>query len=285
MATLGFVERASGVQSAYVADPSQSQILELPAHHSAAVLGAPGTGKTATLIELIARRVQDGLSPDDIVVLTPQRRAATRIRDLIAQRLGVATRGSLARTPGSLAYALALEHALVTGAPSPTLLTGAEQDAIIADLLAGHLEDGTGPHWPDPLVPEVRERRAFRAELRDVISRATEQGWGPEELAAAAATRPEWRAVAEFWREYIEVLSNFRLSAYDSSELLSLAATALANPEVMPQVKLVLVDDAAEITAGAVRIVRAFAARGVPVIAFGDPDTSTTTFRGALPSF
>jgi len=225
------------------------------------------------------------MSPDAILVLTPQRRAATRLRDQIAERLGLVTRGALARTPGSLAYALAVEHAMVTGAPAPTLLTGSEQDAIIADLLAGHNEDGTGPTWPDPLVPEVRERRAFRAELRDVIARATELGWGPTELAAASSARPEWRAVAQFWAEYVEVLSSFRLSAFDSSELLALAATALANPEVMPQVKLVLVDDAGEITAGAVRMLRAFSQRGVPVIAFGDPDTATTTFRGALPSF
>jgi superfamily I DNA/RNA helicase/RecB family exonuclease len=273
------------VQPAYIADPSQAQVLSLPPGDCAAVLGAAGTGKTATLIELVAARVEAGLSPDAILVLTPQRLAATRLRDQIAQRLGLATRGALARTPGSLAYALAVEHAAVTGAPAPTLLTGSEQDAIIADLLAGHIVDGAGPAWPDPLVPEVRERRAFRAELRDVISRATELGWGPTELAAASSTRPEWRAVAQFWAEYEEVLSNFRLSAFDSSELLALAATALANPEVMPQVKLVLVDDAGEITAGAVRILRAFAARGVAVIAFGDPDTSTTTFRGALPSF
>jgi superfamily I DNA/RNA helicase/RecB family exonuclease len=282
---VGFVERVSAGVSPYHPNPSQAKVLALPAGKSASVIGAPGSGKTATLIALIAQRTAGGLSPDSILVLTPQRRAATRLRDQIAQRLGVATNGSLARTPGSLAYALALEHALVTGAPTPTLLTGSEQDAIIADLLAGHLEDGTGPAWPDPLVPEVRERRAFRAELRDVMSRATELGWGPAELAAASATHPEWKAVSEFWREYIEVLSNFRLSAYDSSELLALAATALANPDVMPQIKLVLVDDAGEITAGAVRMLRAFAARGIPIIAFGDPDTATTTFRGAQPAF
>lgn len=267
-------------------DPSQAAVLALGLSDSAAVIGAPGTGKTATLTELIADRVAAGLNPDGILVLTPQRRAATRLRDQIAARLSVATQGALARTPSSLAFALAREHALITGSPEPTLLTGSEQDAIIADLLAGHIDDAAGPAWPEPLVPEVRARRAFRAELRDVLGRAMELGWEPDQLAAAAGTaHPEWRAVAEFWREYTEVLSHFRQSAYDSSELLSLAANALANPEVMPQIRLVLVDDAGEITAGAVRILKAFASRGVPVIAFGDPDTATTTFRGALPQF
>lgn len=283
---MGFVERARGAVEPFVADPSQAAVLSVGPSVSAAVIGAPGSGKTATLIELIASRVAAGLSPDAILVLTPQRRAATRLRDQIADRLGVTTQGAMARTPSSLAFALAREHALITGSPEPTLLTGSEQDAIIADLLAGHVDDNRGPVWPEPLVPEVRERRAFRAELRDLLGRAMELGLTPATLAAAGGNaHPEWVAAAEFWNEYTEVLSHFRQTAYDSSELLALAATALANPEVMPQVKLVLVDDAGEITAGAVRILRAFAARGIPVIAFGDPDTSTTTFRGALPQF
>lgn len=274
----------------FVADPSQAAVLALSPTDSAAVIGAPGSGKTATLIELIAARVDAGLSPDSILVLTPQRRAATRLRDAIATRLGVTTQGAMARTPSSLAFALAREHALITGSPEPTLLTGSEQDAIIADLLAGHIDDNRGPAWPEPLVPEVRERRAFRAELRDLLGRAMELGLNPAQLAALggsgpSAAHPEWAAVAEFWSEYTEVLSHFRHTAYDSSELLALAANALGNPEVMPQISLVLVDDAGEITAGAVRILKAFATRGVPVIAFGDPDTSTTTFRGALPQF
>lgn len=286
---MGFVERARGAVTPFLADPSQAAVLALGNSDSAAVIGAPGSGKTATLIELIADRVAAGLSPDAILVLTPQRRAATRLRDQIAARLGVTTQGAMARTPSSLAFALAREHALITGAPEPTLLTGSEQDAIIADLLAGHIDDAAGPAWPEPLVPEVRLRRAFRAELRDVLGRAMELGLSPAQLAAAGAAgssaHPEWAAVASFWSEYTEVLSHFRQTAYDSSELLALAANALSNPEVMPQVKLVLVDDAGEITAGAVRILQAFAARGVPVIAFGDPDTATTTFRGALPQF
>lgn len=283
---MGFVERARSGAESFVPDPSQSLVLGLSTAESAAVIGAPGSGKTATLIELVARRVASGLSPDAILVLTPQRRAATRLRDLIAERIGRTTQGSLARTPSSLAFALAREHALVTGLPEPTLLTGSEQDAIMADLLEGHIEDGTGPAWPDPLVPEVRARAAFRTELRDLISRAMELGWSPEQLAAAGGMRrPEWTAVAQFWREYSEVIAHFRQSSYDSAELLSLAAHALENPNVMPQIQLVVVDDAGEITAGAVRILRAFASRGVPIIAFGDPDTATNTFRGALPQF
>ena len=45
------------------------------------------------------------------------------------------------------------------GPPPPRFITGGEQDADIADLLAGNIEDGTGPVWPKELGPEVRGLR------------------------------------------------------------------------------------------------------------------------------
>ena len=79
------------------------------------------------------------------------RTAATRLRDRIALRIEVPTNGPLARTATSLAFQLVGERARSPGEEPPRLLTGGEQDQIIAELLDGHLEDGTGPHWPEPL--------------------------------------------------------------------------------------------------------------------------------------
>lgn len=82
-----------------VLDASQKQVLDLADSQSAAVIGAPGSGKTTTLIELVADRVLGrGLSPDDLLVLAPTRYSATRLRDRLATRIGVPTRGPLART-------------------------------------------------------------------------------------------------------------------------------------------------------------------------------------------
>ena len=287
MASTGFIQREIAPARTFIPDDVQAQILALPADTSAVIVGAPGTGKTATLMELVAARVAAGMNPDNIVVLSPNRIAAGRLRNALGLRLGIATNGALARTPGSLAFALAQQQAFAEGLEPPRLLTGSEQDSIIAELLAGHTEDGTGPQWPDPLVPEVRARRAFRSELRDLFARATEMGWGPEELAQQGQTRqhPEWVAAAEFWNSYQQVIAGFRFSSFDSSELLSMAAGAVASAEVMPDVELFLIDDAQEITAGAIRLLRAFAQRGIPIIAAGDPDITSTGFRGAVPNF
>ncbi|WP_298120142.1 ATP-dependent DNA helicase [uncultured Aurantimicrobium sp.] len=287
MAKTGFVQREIAPVRPFAPDLIQSQIIELPRDQSAVILGAPGTGKTQVLTELVAARVAQGVNPDNIVVLSPHRVAAGRLRNSLGLRLARATNGALARTPGSLAFSLAGEHALASGQSAPRMLTGSEQDSIIAELLLGHIEDGTGPAWPDPLVAEVRQRRAFRSELRDLFARSTEAGWTPTELRAQGLSRehPEWVAAAEFWNEYREVLAGFRTESFDASEILAIGANVLAEPAVMPDVELVLVDDAQELTWGAVRMLKAFAARGVPVIVFGDPDITTTTFRGAVPNF
>ena len=45
------------------------------------VLAGPGTGKTATVVELVADRVQrGGLRPEQVLVLTFSRRAADELR-------------------------------------------------------------------------------------------------------------------------------------------------------------------------------------------------------------
>jgi superfamily I DNA/RNA helicase len=156
-------------------DPSQSAVLALPQDACAAVLGAPGTGKTTTLIEFVAQRVLvDGWSPGDVLVLTTSRSTATALRDALALRLGIATSGPLARTVNSIAFDIVGNDRRASGGAPPRLLTGSDQDSDLGHLLAGHLADGTGPDWPDPLGPVVRRLRGFRTELRELMMRAIE---------------------------------------------------------------------------------------------------------------
>ena len=274
-------------------DASQSAVLNLPAGASAAVIGAPGSGKTATLIELVALRVEQGMSPDELLVLTPTRASATRLRDRLALRLAVPTLGPLARTVQSLAFELVTNAAAHAGTEPPRLLTGGEQDQILAELLHGDIEDGTGPVWPASLDPDVRRLRGFRTELRDLMMRCTEHGFGPAELAGLGARyeRPEWVAAAEVLGVYDDVKASFRDRHFDSAELVQEAAALLADAGSAPtetlgrfgRLRLVVLDDAQESTRSTLSLVRAFARRGVTVVAFGDPDIAVGSFRGAVP--
>ena len=270
-------------------DASQRLVLELPADASAAVLGAPGTGKTTTLIELVADRVgREGWDPSQVLALTTSRATATRLRDAIALRLGVATTGPLARTVNSLAFEVVRDAARRAGAPPPRLVTGGEQDTDIAQLLEGHLEEGTGPQWPESLGPEVRALRRFRNELRELMMRATEYDVPPARLRqlGAALDHPEWVAAAAFIAEYLDVTTNYREAQFDASELARVAVTAIESDEPGDRVaalRLVVVDDLQEATESTLALLRALAGRGVAIVAFGDPDVAANAFRGGEP--
>ncbi|WP_426520379.1 ATP-dependent helicase [Diaminobutyricibacter sp. McL0618] len=268
-------------------DDSQAAVLSLDDGESAAVLGAPGTGKTTTLVEVLAERVLDrGYATSEVLALTASRTSATRLRDRIALRLDVPTNGPLARTATSLAFQLVGHRARAAAVDPPRLLTGGEQDQIIAELLAGHLEDGTGPSWPEPLVDDVRTLRGFRTELRELMARCVEHGVSPERLVrlAAEAGRDEWRAAAEFILEYQRIVDSYRGNFVDSAELVAEAVSVVAGGSALEPLRLILVDDLQEATVATLSLLRAFAARGVAIVAFGDPDVASTTFRGAEPS-
>ena len=291
MATTGFRppgDTRRGTRPARL-DESQARVVGLPDGVSAAVIGAPGTGKTTTLIETVVDRVEGrGQGPRSVLVLTPARSTATRLRDVIAARLGVPTPGPMARTVSSLAFDVVGHSALLAGAEPPTLLTGGDQDIIVRELLEGHETDGTGPRWPEHLGPQVRRLRGFRTELREMFMRSTEQGVSPVDLRSLAASRdrPEWAAVGDLLDEYRRVVDGLPGRHLDSAELVDYAVAALDRGETAPVVDglgLVLVDDAHEATESTVSLLRALVRRGVAVIAFGDPDLSTNAFRGGSP--
>ncbi|GAA3333972.1 ATP-dependent DNA helicase [Curtobacterium citreum] len=275
------------------ADPAQDAVLALPDGVHAAVLGAPGTGKTTTLARLVARRMNrsDAVSSDGhatVVALTSARTAATALRDRLAATVDRVVPGALARTVNSLAFQVVAHAAAAQGQDAPTVLTGGEQDRIIGDLLAGHDADGTGPAWPEPITAVVRERAGFRTALRDVMMRAVAAGIEPEDMRELGdeAGRPEWRAVGDFVDEYRAALTAFRSTSLDAAELVAYATAAVLRGQVPPSVaalRLVVVDDTQELVEGEVALLGALARSGTQVVAFGDPDIASSAFRGAEP--
>lgn len=273
-----------------VLDETQRRVVDLPLAASAAVIGAPGTGKTTTIVELVADRIiERGWSPGELLALGPTRTAASRLRDRLALRLAVPTEGPLARTVNSLAFEVVAHARRLAGQAPPRLLTGGDQDSDIGQLLAGHLAEGTGPDWPDPLGPEVLRLRGFRTELRELMMRATEYDLSPERLSELGRLhgRPEWAAAAAFQSEYLKVMGDIRPNQLDAAELVSAACRVLASDvvsETVSRLRLVLVDDLQEATRSTLSLLHALAGRGIAIIAFGDPDVATNAFRGGEPS-
>lgn len=273
----------------WLEDAEQAEVI---GHHEGVllVIGAPGSGKTATVVRHVQRRIlDDGLPPDACLALAPTRQAAARLRTAIGRGLGKTFAEPLARTPSSLAFAVLRLAAASAGEPLPRLLSGAEQDVILRELLAGHHEQGTGPQWP-PHLEAALPTAGFRAQLRDLLMRAVEHGLEPHDLIRLAYEhgRPEWVAAAAVLEEYDQVTALSEPGSFDPAWICTAAADQLEDDPVLldtvrARLRLVVVDDAQELTASAARLVRVLSARGVPVLLVGDPDVTVLGFRGAVP--
>lgn len=264
------------------------------------VLGGPGTGKTTTAIEAVVARVHAGeVTPDQCLVLTSSRVGAGSLRERVTARLGRTSTEPLARTHQAFGFGILRQAAALRGDPTPRLLSGPEQDVILRDLLAGHAADDGGllagrtpaPAWPEALHAALTTR-GFRAELRDLLMRAVELDLEPPDLVRLGVEheRPEWVAAASVLDEYDEVTAFSAPGAYDPAWILGAAADLLAeDPEALDRLRrslrLVVVDDAQELTSAATRLLRTVVAPGIDVVLLGDPDSAVQTFRGADPRY
>ena len=276
-------------------DDEQSAVVTLPADASGVVVGAPGSGKTLTVVERFRRLVDAGVHPDEILVLTPTRQTATALRDRLSLAAGRATSGAPARSVPSFAFQIVRAAEVTAGGAPPQLLTGGEEDQLLRELLEGDAEDeaaGASRGWPSWLGPDIRATAGFRTEVRTFLAECTTQGIEPATLARLARRDgvEVWHPLASFFGEYLEVRAAMRGAHRDVAGLIREAAgfvraagdTAGASAAA-GGVRILLVDDAQELTLGAIELLEACASRGIAVLAFGDPDVGAGAFRGASP--
>ncbi|RRJ88602.1 ATP-dependent helicase [Gulosibacter macacae] len=276
---------------------------------SFAVIGAPGSGKSTALVEFIAARVDAGAAPESILAIAANRQLAASLRNRLAGRLRVAMRGStLGRTAPSVALEIVADERARNGESAPKLLTGSQQDAILADLLEGSIDPAgsianrrASAEWPDWLDPETLRLRGFRDELRALLAAMAELEVSPEQLrdlAVPAGTeapagerhRALWAGAAVVAADYEDVLDAAYDGVFDTPTVLALAARMLGardglSRRALDEVELIVVDDAQELTEPARRLIRAFERRGVQVVTFGDPDLATGAFHGGRAEF
>ena len=267
-------------------DPEQQRVVD---HRDGPllVLAGPGTGKTTTIVELVARRVErEGLRPEQVLVLTFSRRAADELRMRLAARLQRTVHGRLAWTFHAWCYAVLREFD-VAGADSTALrlLSGPEQDVVVRDLLRSHREPPPGGvSWPDEWRPLIG-LRGFAEEVRDLLARCQERGVGPTDLDVLGARtgRSAWQTLAPFYREYLQILD--WEGAVDYAGLVLRTARLLEEPDVLARVagelRLVVVDEYQDTDPAQERVLRALASTGAQLVVVGDPDQSIYAFRGA----
>ncbi|HEX7355602.1 MAG TPA: ATP-dependent DNA helicase [Mycobacteriales bacterium] len=260
-------------------DRRQQQVADHPGG-PLLVLAGPGTGKTATLVEAVARKVEGGADPQGLLLLTFSRRAAAELRERLARRL--AGRPAPVATTFHAWCLQLVETYRDPHAPRPGLLGGPEQEVQVRELLRGDLADRRP--WPDPLAA-VLDTRGLATEVRGLVAKAQSLGLGPVELdeRARAAGRDDWRAVATFYQQYRDVLAPQHLLDYGE---LVVSATALAStPDVQSDLRRryrsVWVDEFQDTDPLQEQLLQAVAGGGRDLVVVGDPDQSIYAFRGA----
>ncbi|MFM9134555.1 MAG: UvrD-helicase domain-containing protein [bacterium] len=268
-------------EAAPVLDAGQGRVV---AHRAGPlrVLGAAGTGRTTALVEAVAARLGEGEDPASILVLVADRRAARDVRARLARRLAAAP-GTLpaVTTFHSLAYSLlGAELAQDPDAVLPRLLSGAEEDVRVRELLLGGVADGTVA-WPDDLRAAL-PTLGLANEVRAILARLREADLPPEALERLGEMhgRDAWSSVASFARaeEAVAALEN----VIDYATLMSIAIVIAARhpqPAGAMRPRFAYVDDAQDATPAQWRLLDAL--RPAAVVVAGDPDAAVFGFRGA----
>ncbi len=266
-------------------DPQQAAVV---AHRQGPllVLAGPGTGKTTTIVEAIAARLTDpeGAVPADAVLgLTFGRRAALELRDRVSARVG----GGLVPTVAtfhSFAYALLRELSDAEDYLNPPrLMSGAEEDVRIRELLRGAVTDGA-VDWPEDLLGAL-PTLGLANEVRAVLARARELGINGEELQDVGRRegRPAWTAIGQLAQQEQEVMA--LENVLDYGELLAQAVDRVHDPVIQAALRsryrAVYVDEYQDTDPLQVSLLRALVGPDALLVAVGDPDQAIYGFRGA----
>ena len=261
------------------------------------VLGQAGSGKTSTLIAAIANRIAAGEDPNKILALTYGRQSASKLRDQIASANPSAhtVAEPIARTFHSIAFMILNDPINLESSADKkyVLLSGAEQDAQIRQLLELDAANPAQSNWPQDLIPALTTK-GFAKELREFIGRATERGSSPEELSKFAKKYDQkyWPAICQFWERYQNAMAlrdattTHSFNRVDPSEIVVLAVDKLESNQRLLQkyqklFQIIYVDEFQESDRAQRKLLQLLS--GPELVIFADPDSAVGRFRGADP--
>ncbi len=210
-----------------------------------AVIAGPGTGKTRTLTERIAYRIEQGTPPGHITAVTFTNRAAGEMRDRLAKRLG---RKRLARE-----VTIGTFHAICLGLlekwQGPVTLLDDSQALALAQ--------------------EVCRELPWEGTARDLLQGVSRYKNGLETAVPAPA-------IAAYAARQQET------GALDFDDLLIRTLDELEGGRRVPvQFRHLLVDEFQDSNAVQYRLLQAWSRDGDSLFVIGDPDQAIYGFRGA----
>lgn len=251
--------------------------------------GAPGAGKTTTLLSVVRDCVSRG---ESFIYLVPDRQRADRISaDL---RSIASDQARPVRTAVSYAYSVIEIWRTFRADPlgGLELLTGAQEDALVSEVL-------TSTDLPDlaHYLGQGTPSGLLRMEMRNLIATADRWGISPAALSSLAEKYdfPLWRSAARVLFELeadcnITHRGTLRLRhsqvEWMAAKLLNSWEEGAEYQQVTAQIPLpevVVVDGLQDMTAATLKMLMVMAACGARIVAAADPDVAVATYRGALP--
>ncbi|MDO4908671.1 MAG: ATP-dependent DNA helicase [Corynebacterium sp.] len=263
------------------------------------IIGKAGSGVTTAIIDSVCARLEEGINPDNIIVISGSKKSANRINKAIESFLlgkdpEFVSERAIARTMHALAYEILIDRARKNHQEFlPRLLAGAEQDVIIRELLDGQSQDltaDTDSYWPEDIRPAIGYV-SFARELRDFLLRAVERNYSPAQLIEDGTrfNRPRWVAAGHFLKEYEQVMGLAGTEQVSGSELIVKATEALAEPALyqdwQQRVRYLYIDDAQNLEPLSARLLESLIPATASTIIAGCPDQSVFHFRGANGEF
>ena len=257
---------------------------------------APAPGKTTTIVEAVAARIERGRRPraDPRPDLQPQgRRRAAHPHHRAGSAAPSASRWPAPSTPTPTASCAAPRCCAATprrGCSPPPSRTPSSPSCCAATPRRRAPSAGR-PSWPRRWAP-----RASARELRELLLRATERGvdaraarrLGPRARAASTGCTPPRSRSSTRRVTAFSTAGRGDASGYDPAELVRQAIAELdGDPELLRQererARWLFVDEYQDTDPAQVELLELLAGGGGNLVAVGDPDQAIYAFRGAEP--
>lgn len=264
--------------------PAQEAVIEALEQGSSVVVEAPArSGKTTLALAAAAHFTTPSGPEDQPVILVPTRRRRVLVEDSL-WRLSL-RRPYPVLTPAALAFAILQTWRGERADPlAPlTLLTGADEDALLADILR------TVPGAPLPA--EALETEVVRVQVRNLCARCGDFGITPEQLRAWGREGGigEWAWAADVLAAYLAPRESV-----DASRSVDLARSVLQRWHLdagdlgvgapCPSFPLVIVDDMQDMTGATGRLLADLHAQGSQLLVLSSRDVAVDVHRGGLPT-
>lgn len=284
------------------------------------IAGPPRSGKTQAAYEALLEATRQYGQPH-VAMIVSNRHIARTLSDRYIAHIGVSSLSRPVMTMNAFAFRL-----LTQANPDnpPRLLNGAQQDAVLRQVLAQHVQEARvgdscstcqllrdyfeNDVWADivednPLTTtdvlfEHGMNNEFSDQLRDMLARIDECGLHQSQqqqfLAAIAddglttdRLRIQWRLAFALRSEYIAaVQEQFQdEQRLDSSRLMVQSAKVARTIKQCYLPQALIVDDVQDLTLAGLTLLKTLHARGVSLTLAGNPDEAVQSFRGSYPDY